>query len=664
MIAADNPAPAHPGLMRVFRAPHNPHGALDALYLIAGDAREARIERLETSGDPLPGPGTGIRHLRIFHFNDLHNALQAHDLHGKPAPLFSRIVKRYRDARAAAGLDDIVLLLSGGDDHTGTPFDELLGWAPDEFVLDPAYVAYSAAGVDAAALGNHDLDRGSALRALGIENDATFPVLSANLAGTRALVPGRHYFAGAILVAKGLRIGMIGLTTPVDTRVGTPSDPMLEVASPLATLANLLPIVASRADVTIVMSHCGYGVDSHDAPAAFGTGYLAEGDVAIARLAAKLTERPVLVLGAHSHTALNNDGFGPHSLIDGVPIVQAGGNGSHVGEFSATLVLDSTRAHWAFDARLHALTGSPRGAAAGAIASASQVAPAGPIAPAGAATPTSTPASGADVAGEADIEFEARVIAPLVARVRERTEEVLATTDRDESLSRATTLVQRYTCENALLNFICDALVERSAEFPHGPVELAMVNSTAIADGLPAAGTITFADWYRVQPFADTLQIGTLSAAELIAILASNAQRVVRPEELIGPGAIDLRGYVSRGFLHFSKALRYTLRLGTSARDASTGDAELGGRALAGDPRRTIRVAFTNYLGAGGYAESWNGNPIGAGVQGCLPGYDLRDIPRHDTGLVFRNEVIAHIRLVGHVGASSGARIDGRLSVA
>jgi 2',3'-cyclic-nucleotide 2'-phosphodiesterase (5'-nucleotidase family) len=96
---------------------------------------------------------------------------------------------------------------------------------------------------------------------------------------------------------------------------------------------------------------------------AFGAGYLAEGDVAIARLAAKLTDRPVLVLGAHSHTVLNAAGLGPESLIDGVPIVQAGGHGSHLGEFEAALAVDSTREHWSFAARLHPLAGSPRGGA-------------------------------------------------------------------------------------------------------------------------------------------------------------------------------------------------------------------------------------------------------------------------------------------------------------
>jgi 2',3'-cyclic-nucleotide 2'-phosphodiesterase (5'-nucleotidase family) len=624
--------------MRLASAARNPHGAADALYLLCGDAAAGPVARIELDAGVDLSPRHGTRRLRLFHFNDLHNALQAHDGNAEPAPLFSRIVARYRSARRAAAEDEVVLLLSGGDDHTGTPFDELLGWSPAEFVVDPAYAAYSAAGVDAAALGNHDLDRGSALLATGIARCATFPVLSANVGGSPALVAGRDYFPGAVLVAKGLRIALVGLTTPVDTRAGTASDPGLTVSSPLAALAHLLPALAAHTDLLIVMSHCGYGVDSREMPPAFGAGFLAEGDMALARRAAALTRRPVLILGAHSHTVLNVRGFGPASLVDGVPIVQAGGHGSHLGEFTATLALESTRAHWSFAARLHPLSASAREA--------------------GDAASGSVPAGDAD----ADAEFERDVIAPMLARLRQRTDEVVATVDDDPELGVEATLRARYSGECALANFITDALVARSAEFPHGPADLAIVNSTAIASGL-AGGALTFRDWYRVQPFADMLQLAELSAAQLLAILASNARRIVRPEELDGPQAIDPRGYVSRGFLHFSRSLRYALRLGSSALAAGVAGVEFAARPLDPGSPQKFRAVLTTYLGAGGYAESWNGNPIGAGVEGFLPGYDLRPIPKQDTGLVFRNEVLAQVRALGRIGAGTGARRDGRLRV-
>lgn len=630
--AAESP---EPGRLALLRRTSNPHGSLDALYLLTGATYAGQITAIDTEPlDALPA-ATGARRLRVLHFNDLHNYLRAPDDEPGATPLFSRIVHHYLAARQAAAADEVVLLLSGGDDHTGTPLDELLGWTADALLVDPAYAAYSAAGVDFATLGNHDLDRGGAVLAAGIRTSATFPVLSANVHGADALVADRDYFPGAIAVARGLRIGFVGLTTTIDTRTATPSDPRLAVASPLATLRNILPALAAATDIVIVMSHCGYGFDDPDAARAAGVDYLPEGDVAIARLAATLTDRPVVVLGSHSHTVLNANGFGEHTLIDGVPIIQAGGQGSHFGEFTTTLQLRGSRADWTPDATLHPLRGTPRGPARTSAATTVAF----------------------------DAQFERDSIAPLYLRVQQRMDETVAVQDGSAELSRAATLLQRYTGECALANFISDALIARSGGFPQGKADLAIVNATAIADGLTPAGHVTFADLYRMLPFADCLQLCRIRGFELLAIVRNNAPRIVRPDERGERKEPDPGGYVSRGFLHFSGALRYTIRLNASAPDASIEDPAFGGIALETLLDQTFNVVFTNYLGAGGYREAWNGNPIGAGVAGSIAGFDMRALPRHDTGLVFRNEVIAHVRTVGLIGAATGAKLDRRLTV-
>ncbi len=141
-----------------------------------------------------------------------------------------------------------------------------------------------------------------------------------------------------------------------------------------------------------------------------------------------------------------------------------------------------------------------------------------------------------------------------------------------------------------------------------------------------------------------------------------------RPKEVApragGLPLLDVEGYVSRGFLHFSAAVRYTIVLGDDARAATIADASVLGRPLDEQPARRFRVVFTNYLGAGGYGEAWNGNPIGAGVPGAIASIDFRPFPKSDTGLVLRNEVIAHARAVGRIAADTGAWLDGRLTVA
>jgi 5'-nucleotidase/5'-nucleotidase/UDP-sugar diphosphatase len=144
-------------------------------------------------------------------------------------------------------------------------------------------------------------------------------------------------------------------------------------------------------------------------------------------------------------------------------------------------------------------------------------------------------------------------------------------------------------------------------------------------------------------------------------MLASNAQRIVRPEELEGANAVDLKGYVSRGFLHFSRGLRYRIALGGAAAQARAVDIEIQGRPLAEVRERRFRVLFGSYIGNGGFAEAWNGREI-AGLGG-IRGYDLTRHAKRDTGFVYRNEVVAQIRQIGVIRPEHGARLDGRLAV-
>jgi 5'-nucleotidase / UDP-sugar diphosphatase len=74
-------------------------------------------------------------------------------------------------------------------------------------------------------------------------------------------------------------------------------------------------------------------------------------------------------------------------------------------------------------------------------------------------------------------------------------------------------------------------------------------------------------------------------------------------------------------------------------------------------------VAINTYIRLGAFSEAWNGQTIGAGVPGEIAGMDLRGLDYKDTGLVYRNEIIAFIREHGGISAEAGARLDGRLSV-
>ena len=185
-------------------------------------------EIVAAPGVTLPGPPDFAPdrpfRLRLLHFNDLHGRLADVSEHAS-TPVFAHLAGHIKRARedCAGQPDNGLLVFAGGDDLIGSPFAELMGSRPSAFVCHPAYRLYTAAGVDAGAVGNHDLDWGLGMLALSAGQDAAFPLLSANLvpaAGTDA--PG--IYPAALFVVKGIRVGVIGLTTPAEIKHVLPGE--------------------------------------------------------------------------------------------------------------------------------------------------------------------------------------------------------------------------------------------------------------------------------------------------------------------------------------------------------------------------------------------------------------------------------------------------------
>ena len=627
--------PAAAAAAETMRLAPNPAGALDALWAVTGDP---------IAGTPvapfLPAAASGTRRrVRLLHFNDLHNYLTSpHAVRGD-THAFGQMVELVRAARAAAGPEEIVLFTSSGDDQTGGVMDELLGFGPAEMIVHPAYQAFAVAGVDAMALGNHEFDRGTALLREALRRHPAVPALSANIHGAVDLPPGAFHHPAVIGLAKGLRIGLIGLTTAEDTRVGTPENPGLAVASPLAVASRLLPVVAEASDLVVILSHLGYGAGFDRSGKAGAERAIGEGDTAIAEAAVRLTDKTVVILGGHTHTVLNAEALEPRNLLDGrVVIAQAGSHGSHLGEVVVELEVGKPVAR-EIGARLRALERADR------------------------RIPADDPkARTVQQPEDVDQAFQEIVMAPMLARLDKRLGAVIGEVEAGPEVTTERTIQDRYLRETAIANLMNDLMVARSAEaFPDGAVDIAVFNATGLVAGIPPKGPITFSDWFAVMPFTDSVQIFELTGSDLEAILASNAQRIVRPEELEGANAVDLKGYVSRGFLHFSRGLRYRIALGSGPAQARAVDIEIQGRPLAEVRERRFRVLFGSYIGHGGVAEAWNGREI-AGLGG-IRGYDLTRHAKRDTGFVYRNEVVAQIRKIGVIRPEHGARLDGRLVV-
>jgi 5'-nucleotidase/UDP-sugar diphosphatase len=149
-------------------------------------------------------------------------------------------------------------------------------------------------------------------------------------------------------------------------------------------------------------------------------------------------------------------------------------------------------------------------------------------------------------------------------------------------------------------------------------------------------------------PYADTMRICTITGAQLAHLLHDNAQRADRPEE----------AHTERGFLHFSRAVRYAICLGDARTAAAVVAATVDGRPLAEQQERVFQVACTSFMHTP--AGAWERQ---AGDRLRVSFFDPRLLPKEDTSLFVRNELVAFIRAQGGVTAAGGAQRDGRVAV-
>jgi 2',3'-cyclic-nucleotide 2'-phosphodiesterase (5'-nucleotidase family) len=618
----------------------NPEGGFESLYLFEGDVANLKLDEFYDfqMGEGVVPPkkakfeeGKEII-LRIFHFNDMHHELRS--VHSKKGDThrFSQMVKIVNEARKNAGDNEIVLFMSAGDDHIGNPFDELLGFDADSFENSAAYTAYSAAGVDATVIGNHELDKGTALLAKAITQDAEFPVLSANLFGSKNL-SSEHYHPAILGVANGLRIGIIGLTTKHETLLKTKEDPKLDAGELLKTLENTISYVDELADVIILLTHIGYN----------GEHPLEVGDIEIADAAAKMTAKPVVIVGGHLHLPINTEGL---NVVDkSVPILEAGSKGSHLGEAVYSLLpTDDGFLHYHLTARLIPLKKRDDRVAAN--------------------DPTYDNYEHDD---DLDMDFEKKVMAPLYAKLDDKLQEVIGTAGGSDDLTTAQNIADRYVGETVMANFMNDAIVAQSVNFPEKDgksqqVDVAVFNASGVSSGIEPNSDITFNNWYSVMPYADMIVVAQMNGKQIKDMVMSNAQRIVRPEELEGDDAVNLSGYISRGFLHFSKKLRYTIKLNSDATKAVAQNITLNGEPIDDSLNKIFNVAFGDYISLKG-GQGWKGTKVGAGLPDEVIGFDLTVLPKNDTGLIYRNEIIAYIKKNGAVDENSGAVKDERLKI-
>src|SRR5262252_7326896 len=171
-------------------------------------------------------------HILIMHTNDLHGQLLPRDGVGGIAEIATII--------RAAKPD---LILDAGDISTGT-------FLSDEFKGAPTIQAMNRIGYTSGTIGNHEFDFGQDVLRLRL-SEAKFPVLSANLD-----TPIKKIKKYTIATAKGLRFGIIGLTTEEVKSKGDPRHMRgVTVLDTVKTLEQLLPEVRRQSDFIIATVH-------------------------------------------------------------------------------------------------------------------------------------------------------------------------------------------------------------------------------------------------------------------------------------------------------------------------------------------------------------------------------------------------------------------------
>jgi len=244
--------------------------------------------------------------LRVLAITDLHGALAPQVWswsRGRPVGGVAALKGWFDSLAADCGCTTV--RLDGGDEMQGTPISNLAFGRP-------VIAAMNRLGIDAAAIGNHEFDWSvDTLKARMAE--ASYPFLSANI--TDAVTGARPAWAEpwTIISRGGLKVVVLGLTTPSTPTTTEPRNVAgLAFGDLAAVVKRELPAARAAGNFVIVLAHEGAFCDS---------GACRGGIVDLARA---LDSGSVdLIVAGHTHVRID-------TRINGIPIVEAASSGRDV----------------------------------------------------------------------------------------------------------------------------------------------------------------------------------------------------------------------------------------------------------------------------------------------------------------------------------------------
>ncbi|MFY1573459.1 ExeM/NucH family extracellular endonuclease [Verrucosispora sp. WMMD703] len=474
------------------------------------------------------GSGTGPVDLQLLSINDFHGRLESPaTVGGQPVGGAAQVAGLVNQLRAE---NPNTAFVSAGDNIGASTFISAID---DD---NPTIDALNQAGLLVSAVGNHEFDKGMADLTGRVTDRADFPHLGANVyrGDTRALP------AYSVDTIGGVRVGFIGVVTEQTASLVSPDgiagitfrDPVAEANLVAGQLKDGNPD-NGEAEVVVLLAHEGAATENIDSPEALANdpvfGDFTRADAAID-----------VIFSGHTHQpyAFEVPVPGTDKLR---PIVQAEDYGKRLGK--VTLTFDpETGSITSADASLVDVVGAPQDPAVAEIVAAAKV---------------------------RAQELGQRKLGEITADIRR------AYTDGNEDRGK----------ESTLGNFIADVQLAGTRDAGRGGAQIAFMNPGGLrADLLYGEdGTVTYAEAFAVQPFANDVVTKTYTGAEIKQVLEQQWQPAGTSRPVLWLG-------VSEGFSY-----TYDPEAAPGSRITSM---ELNGTPI--DPAGSYRVTVNSFLAAGG----------------------------------------------------------------
>jgi 2',3'-cyclic-nucleotide 2'-phosphodiesterase / 3'-nucleotidase len=272
--------------------------------------------------------------------------LSTTDMHGRIFPIdyytnkydnvgIAKVATLVRQTRKD---DPDLLLLDSGDTIQGTPLEYFHNKRHNK-PSDPMMLAMSALGYDAMTVGNHEYNFG--LKVLEkARSEAKFPWLSANTydEGAKGTLT-THYAPYLVKEIGGVRIGVLGLTTPgIPNWENVPNYAGLEFHETVSEAKKWVPVLREKEKVDLVVIAMHMGIEEDLSTGKINPSQVPNENAAVA-IAHQVPGVDVILMG-HTHRDV------PALVVNGVLLAQANRWASHVARVDLYLEKDEQNEHW------------------------------------------------------------------------------------------------------------------------------------------------------------------------------------------------------------------------------------------------------------------------------------------------------------------------------